>query len=279
MRTLKSIATTLLSVWCLSQSFVAAAQTPEMTVVFQPLGEAFFTFPESTADAWKDLVPVAIPLFPQNITTPSLKESTVSTVTVKAVHNGTWLAVLLMWSDPTANVHVETDQASDACAVQFPLQEVEKTSPFMGGKDFPVAILHWKAIWQQDVGTGYQQVTDLYPHTWVDTYRFGQKTATLANNPIAHEKRTSPVEELIAEGFGTLTTQRQQNARAASTWKDGTWSVVFSRKLNTRDSQDPILTPGEKTSLAFAVWDGSRDNVGARKNYAPWVATTLEKKP
>lgn len=139
----------------------------------------------------------------------------------------------------------------------------------MGSKGYPVAILHWKAIWQQDIDNHYQRVKDLYPNTYVETYRFGIEAAIDSKNPVSQPKRKSPVEELMAEGFGTLTTKPEQKALGSGVYSDGKWSVVFVKPLEKKRSQ---------TAIAFALWEGGNQNVGARKNYAPWVPFILEEK-
>lgn len=273
------------------------AYAQEIHAPFKNLSSAFFENPNPDDAVWNELSDAKVAMLPQNITTPGIQKVTIADVKVKALHNGKWLAVQLSWSDDKADMNVDTDLASDACAIQFPLLGADKTSPFMGAKEAPVAIMHWKAIWQNDVAGKYQDVTDLHPNTWYDFYFFatgkrpypvttsfestaGRNTlgAVYVKNPIAQLHRTVPVEELMAEGFGTLTTQKDQDSRGNGVWKDGRWVVVFTRPLSSGDSHDPKMTVGKPTAIAFALWDGAKANVGALKNYAPWVQMTLEKK-
>lgn len=273
MRNLKSIVIILLSAGWSSFGWAQEIQAP-----YLKLDEAFFTKPDPKAQVWNQVSEQVVPLFPQNITTPSLQQPTVTQLKVRALHNGRWLAVRLEWEDKTKNIHVATDQASDACAMQLPFGKADQTSPFMGNKGAPVTIIHWKAIWQEDSEGRFQKVTDLHPNTWVDTYRFGIQAASDLKNPVSWPGRKVPVEELIAEGFGTLTTQINQNASGAGLWKNGKWLVVLTRPLKSGDSQEHVLQPGAETALAFAVWEGGNLNVGARKNYALWTTLILEEK-
>lgn len=254
------------------------ALADDIKAKYADLKNGFFEKPNPADAVWDTATQIPVQLLPQNITTPGISKTTVPDLKVQALHNGKWLAVRLQWHDATENFHVETDQASDACAIQLPLKEADKTSPFMGDKNHPVEIIHWKAVWQNDVENGFQKVTDLYPNTWVDTYQFGKDVARSAGNPISLQERTLPVEELIAGGFGTLTHQSSQDAMAWGKWDRGQWTVVFTHELNSGDSADPVLKPGDKTVLAFAIWEGASGNVGARKNFAPWVPLILEKK-
>lgn len=238
----------------------------------------FFERPDPTSPEWEKIDGVTVTLLSQTVTQPSLDAPSIPSVEVKALHNGKWFAVRLAWPDTTQDLRVETGEMSDACAVQLPTGEATQTSPFMGNKGAPVSILHWKGIWQRDIEKGYQDVKDLHPNTWVDTYRFGIQAATEVKNPLADSGRRFPVEELTAEGFGTLTTQTRQSSTGWGIWEKGTWRVVLARPLKSKDTSDPKLSAGKATAVAFALWDGHKKNIGARKNYAPWMALTLEKK-
>lgn len=277
-------------------SSVAGAQ--EIRAPYKDLPKTFFQAPNPEDAVWKEISAIAVKLLPQNMTAPGLQVASVGELQTRAIHNGKWLAVWVSWADATRDVNVDTGMATDACAIQFPVGASDKTPPFMGAKGAPVAISHWKAIWQNDVAGKYQDVQDLHPNFWTDMYFFaeGQRPypvttsfnstaarntlgAVYVNNPIAQLHRKLPVEEAMAEGFGTLTTQPQQDTIGGGSYKDGRWSVVFMRKMSNGDSHDPKLKVGQNTAIAFAVWDGGQKNVGGRKNYAPWVPITLERKP
>lgn len=282
-------------------AIVAAAQTvsaQEIRAPYKGLPKAFFQSPNPEDPVWNEIPLTAVALSPQKMTTPGLATASVGELQARALHNGKWLAVLVSWADPTRDMNVDTGLASDACAIQFPVGAADKTSPFMGAKGAPVVISHWKAIWQNDIVGKYQDVQDLHPNFWTDMYFFAEGKhpypvttsfnstaarntlgAVYVNNPIAQLQRKIPVEEAMAQGFGTLTTQPQQDALGSGHYKEGRWSVVFVRPLSSGDKDDPEFKPGQNTVIAFAVWDGGQKNVGGRKNYAPWVPLTLERKP
>lgn len=252
-------------------------QAQELNTKRVALPDSFFEKPSPSDPAWDQATEASIILFPQNITTPGILQTTVNQLKVKSLHNGRQMAVRLEWNDISSDLYVDTDRATDACAIQLAVGDFSKTTPFMGDREHAVEIIHWKALWQRDLEKGAQKVTDLYPNTWFDTYRFGKEIAIEAGNPVSNQNRTTPVEQLMAVGFGTLTTQEQQNAGGWGIWQEGKWLVVLTRPLATGDPHDASLKPGEKTAIAFAVWEGASGNVGARKNYAPWVPLILEK--
>jgi DMSO reductase family type II enzyme heme b subunit len=81
--------------------------------------------------------------------------------------------------------------------------------------------------------------------------------------------RERPVEDLIAEGPGTLRPgTARSNGRGARTANG--WQVVISRPLPAG------LVPGGRTQVAFAVWQGAHGEAGARKMRSVWVPMALE---
>lgn len=151
---------------------------------------------------------------PQNITSPSLQKRTVPYVEFKSFHNGEYIAFLLEWLDPTKNDFVDTDKASDACAIQFPKGDFNATSPFMGHDGSPVVIFHWKAIWNRDIEKGFVDLEQIYPNVFTETYMFGKNIAKEAGNPLSQDNRESPAEQLTAIGFGTSTHSENPEIRA-----------------------------------------------------------------
>ena len=76
--------------------------------------------------------------------------------------------------------------------------------------------------------------------------------------------RRSPVEDLNAEGFSTLTTQAHQDVDGKGNWFNNRWSVVFKRSLTTSDQNDTQFSGG-KTPMAIAVWNGQNKERNGQK--------------
>ena len=76
--------------------------------------------------------------------------------------------------------------------------------------------------------------------------------------------RRSPVEDLNAEGFSTLTTQSHQDVDGSGNWSNHRWMVVFKRSLKTKDPNDTQFT-GKETPIAFAVWNGNNKERNGQK--------------
>lgn len=241
---------------------------------------------------WDEAPMLEVPLQPQTITRPMLQEVTIKTVRIRAMRDGRQIAWRLDWEAPTPAHNVDAGQFSDGVALQFPLQP---NTPFMmGGPGLPVRILHWKALWQRDIDQGYQEVEDLHPNYHADFYWFatGQfpfpvaqslsspearqfMPAMAAGNPVADPDRQTPVEELVAEGFGTATTVRSSPTAAHGAWREGKWTVVITRPLDPDDPLAAAIQSGSADAVALAVWDGSAANVGGRKHWSAWVPMKL----
>ena len=76
--------------------------------------------------------------------------------------------------------------------------------------------------------------------------------------------RRSPVEDLNAEGFSTLTTQSHQDVDGSGNWSNNRWMIVFKRLLRTEDTNDTQFT-GQKSPIAFAVWNGNNKERNGQK--------------
>ncbi|MBE7412884.1 MAG: ethylbenzene dehydrogenase-related protein [Leptospiraceae bacterium] len=245
----------------ISVSLFAQAQ---YTVKFIKVDTKYSEKPEPSAGFWKDVTPIKINLSAQQMTQPTLKESTVANLTFRSVHNNDTIFVLLEWGDSTRDSSLETEKMTDACAIQFPIKEMTKTSPFMGSKNSPVAIGQWKAVWQTDVEKGFQRIKDIYPNTWVEnTDKFGQNTALLSKNQASRDDRTTPSQLAIAEGFGSLALQPTTDLKSWGVWEKNTWKVGFAMKMK---SEKLKLESGKVTGISFAIWEGGKGNVGSRKN-------------
>jgi len=246
---------------------------------------------------WTEAAPVPVPLSAQQVALPQLTGASIQSVNVRALHNGSQLALLLEWADDTQDSQmIRVQDFRDAVAVQFPLVE---GPPFfcMGQAGGDVNIWHWKADWQADIAAR-QDMETIYPDMHVDSYPFADPSlgllagpadytdpnylpALAAGNLFAIGDRSSPVEDLVAGGFGTMTSQtaEEQNVQGFGSWADGLWQVIFLRELASPESHDVVFSPSRVYPLAFAVWDGSNGERDGRKSTSQWISLQFEKPP
>ncbi len=229
--------------------------------------------------------------------TPSVKN-----INVKSINDGEKISIMIEWIDSTRDAIVDADKFSDQVAIQLPLNPAVPPNFMMGNKNGKVHIINWKAVWQDDIEKGVRDVKEAYPNYWTDIYPMNEKAGdgsngkhdrdisanemasnngknflhgNYAGNPMSIFDRKVPCEEDMAEGYGSLTTQPNQNATAWGIWENNTWKVVITRPLNSTDADDAPLV--DKSKIAFAVWNGTYENVSGKKHYAMWTDLIIEK--
>jgi len=223
----------------------------------------------------------------QDLVEPRLMEPSTAEVLVRALTNGTDVAFRLQWRDPEANDLPGAGRFVDACAIQIPMKtERELPAPQMGEAGRGVEITFWRADWQAWVNGRGDAIRDLYPNASIDHYPF-EAPSLEPGSPAQKEMasryapaqalgnrragpRDNPVEDMIATGPGTLepaasTTSRGRGVRT----RDG-WAVVLARRLPAD------LAPHARGRVAFAVWEGSHQESGARKMRTGWIPLLIQ---
>lgn len=282
----------LLLAGVLARFKVPLASSQGVTIVAAQV-EGLLPLDDVTAAVWQEATAVSIPLSAQIIARPLFPQAHVKAVDVRALYNDTQIAFLVEWEDDSQDEDtVRIQDFADAVAVQFPLIE---TSPFfcMGQAGGNVNIWHWKADWQAAISTP-QDMDTTYPDMYVDNYPFADMTAgatapvesyadvnylpaLAAGNLFANPTYASPVEDLLAGGFGTLTSQpvAMQNVQGYGSYADGQWRVIFGRDLTSSQSEDAQFATDQVYSLAFAAWDGANEERNGQKSTSQWVSLQL----
>jgi DMSO reductase family type II enzyme heme b subunit len=230
-------------------------------------------------------------LVPQDVVEPKLLQPGIARVDVRALHNGDWIVFRLGWADATESVLAQTGITSDSVAIQLPMQAGSQVpDPAMGEAGKAVHLLYWKALWQDDAARaakGQDRVAALYPNATTDHYPFLANPAAkdemarryapadAAGNPITRRASASPVQELVAEGYGTTTAAATQQALGRGAWRAGRWFVTIARPLDEGEGV-ARLAVGQKTFLAVAVWDGAARQAGGRKMRSAWIPLVLD---
>lgn len=241
--------------------------------------------------AWDQSPVYTVNLMAQPMIAPRPKLTLTEKVQIQALYNKKAIAFRLTWEDPEKSDDGRLGKFSDAVALQFPLKpnQEQLPSPFMGSKEQPVHIYHWRAQYQKDQESGKPTMKDLYPNMSVDMYplefkdpEFPQGTpdqqrvfspAAALGNPQAYAKHG--VDEILAEGFGTSAVADSFEAESKGVWANGKWQVVISRPLQSKLGS--LIQSGSDNALCVAVWQGGQNEVGSRKSLSMmWINLNLE---
>lgn len=209
------------------------------------------------------------------------RKSRIREVSVQSLHNGKELGLLVSWADPfTARQLIQHEQFSDAVAVQFALSNPPPHLT-MGEKGKPVNIWYWRADREVNLAK-FQDLDRIYTGMRWDWYPFKDDPTFLtglgAGNYLSRQDLRSPVEDLNAEGFGSLTTQRgeEQNVGGKGVWSQGRWHILLIRSLSSPGPYDVHLSPGSSVPVAFGVWDGIQRDRDGQKSVTIWHTLLLE---
>ena len=222
----------------------------------------------------------------QDMVEPRLMEPSTAEVEVTAMTDGKRVAFRLEWIDDSQNDLPGPQHFIDACAIQLPQkQEANVPAPQMGEENKTVEIAYWRADWQAIVDGRADEITSIYPNASIDHYPF--RAESLKKDPKAQAEmerryaparrlgnnrsgpRKQPVEDMLAQGPGTLTrTDSVSSGRGVKT--DKGWAVVIIRPLPDG------LSPKNGSNIAFAIWQGAHKEAGARKMRTGWVPLALK---
>jgi len=245
--------------------------------------------PGDPADAaWRDAPVFTAPLVLQDMVEPRLLEPSTDKVQVRAITDGTRIAFRLEWADATDNDLPGLGRFADACAVQLPEHiEADAPAPQMGESGRAVQITYWRAFWQSAVDGRPDTIKALFPNATVDHYPFeapALEPGSAAQGEMARRYAPAralgnemagplqrPVQDLIAEGPGTIRPAAEQRSEGRGVRSEQGWSVVLSRPLPAG------LDAGRRTQVAFAVWQGAQQESGSRKMRSVWVPLTIER--
>jgi DMSO reductase family type II enzyme heme b subunit len=242
---------------------------------------------DANAPVW-DAVPLhASKMILQDLVDPRLLEPSTPEVQVKAITDGNEIAFRLEWTDETQNDLPGPKRFNDGCAVQLPAKvDPNVPAPQMGEAGKTVEISFWRADWQAIVEGRADNINSLYPNASVDHYP--SEAEPLKNDPKAQKEaalryaparalgnrragpRDQPVEDLIAEGPSTLSPAPNAISKGKGVRTAKGWAVVISRPMPVGFSAS---TPSQ---IAFAVWEGSHVEVGARKMRTGWVPLIMK---
>ncbi|HUI24509.1 MAG TPA: ethylbenzene dehydrogenase-related protein [Candidatus Kryptonia bacterium] len=238
--------------------------------------------------AWEHAPVFSAALVQQDMVEPRLLQPSSDKVDVRAVTDGRTIVFRLEWTDSTKDDLPGLGKFSDACAVQLPVTSgPDVPAPQMGEAQRPVEITYWRAFWQSTVDGREDSINALFPNATVDHYPF--EAASLEKGSTAQQEmakryaparalgndmagpRDRPVQDLVAEGPGTIRPAAKQTSDGRGVRTKAGWRVVLSRTVPAG------LEAGQRTQVAFAVWEGTHQESGSRKMRSVWFPLLLQK--
>ncbi len=236
---------------------------------------------------WQTAVPVDLHLMPLWWRAERPEE-----LTVRALHDGKDLAILLSWADASHDATaIRPQDFRDAAAVAFSLTP---EPPFfaMGQPGGPVNIWMWKAERQADLEPAFQDIDKVYPNIGIDSYpnllrspieQPTRSALTLQSDPtfvtawgagniVADPTRKSATEDLTAQGFGTLRARPRddQAVDALGVYETGAYHVQLRRALRGGKAEAVALAPGSRAPISFAIWNGAAGDRDGKKSVTIW---------
>lgn len=212
---------------------------------------------------------------------------------VAALHDGQTIALRLTWIDVSKNdATVRPQDFEDMAAMQVFKGSVE---PFlgMGSPAQGVDVWHWRASWH-GAAQAPPDVETAHPNMAIDMYPFERPgagprhasadqprefiTARAAGNLRSDPSETFTGTNLQVKGVGTTTMRPKmsQIVKATGEWRTGRWTVTLRRNLTATPEEGVALGPGDRVSVAFAIWDGAFRDRNGQKLVSIWHDLQLE---
>ena len=233
-------------------------EPPRVREVVRALRVEAGELPSSPGDsAWARAEAFYVPLVGQIVVKPRWFAPTVDGVWVQAMHDGSRLAMRLVWHDPSrspdpawdewlgrvrtvltdADAPIASAQGADRFVVQFParVEEGGERPFFLGGSARRPA----------------------YGIRWTST--------------------SDRIEEGTLTGLASFAPRATADVTHASRWADGAWELQIVRPLALTDSTaGPALVAGRAIPIAFRAADGSNGEDDVRGSVSAWYAIYLD---
>ncbi len=240
---------------------IVAAQAPE--IVAKRIEGGIVLDGVASEDFWEKAPAITVPL-----SASTAAGGHVKSVTVKAVHNGSWLFILLTWEDPTMNIeHAEEEEEEEhhleVLKEQLAAAELQDRAAllwYMGG-----GLMSLPCMKLGTNGAVTEGEADLWHwHAASNNPDSPQYEAT-APHPFATDEYTNT--QARTEDSG----ESEYDVWARGKWSNGVWTLELARKFNTKDAEHDVqFKLGETYHVAFAIYDGGSGEDEESKSTSKW---------
>ena len=264
-------------------SFAKVKSSDTSAVVATKTGDSLTDVsPES--DIWEDATFSNVVLYPQTAISFNDKKSIelnknngAKTAKVAALFNDKEIAVAIMWKDATNDVFQgdTTDTYADGVAMQFAKTTNPAKLPYigMGSEGREVAIYLQKAQYNTFEPNGNGNVDLQVSRNQTNHYdQFGSKDLTDFDTKVANAGSDDYERVFVSAGFRSMTevrgTESKSNMKISRT--DDGWMATLVRPI-----KDGLADLSKSFPVAFATWDGAKNNRNGLKLLSGWNAVTL----
>jgi DMSO reductase family type II enzyme heme b subunit len=219
---------------------------------------------DPVAPIWGTIPATEFPMSPQVHWPKRIGSVTAKSVKVRGVHNNKQISFMVEYADPTQD-------PADAAALEFMVGD--KKAHFAHGQPMgqveggPVNIWYWRndvpaAADMSAMGFGTlkkQAQQDVQAKAvWKDEktkITFKERKQSLRKDPKGELMKDPKTGDPIVD----------EETKVVEQDVSGVWRVVFTRALSTIDKEDVQIQPGTFPNVAFAVWDGKKQESGDLK--------------
>ncbi|HZJ07817.1 MAG TPA: ethylbenzene dehydrogenase-related protein [Nocardioidaceae bacterium] len=229
---------------------------------------------DPSAGVWDRAPETQMALTAQQTTYP-FGGGSIPVVRVRSLHFQKRIYVRIEWDDSTKDDSTASvEQFADAVALELPATPGSTVpSVCMGQADSGVNIWQWRADRESALARA-----ETHTNGYVDDDQSTADRAREVDNPSATARR--PVQDLVAQGFGTLGPAEHQAVAGRGLYggsnESGHWAVVLARGFQAPGEGQPAFKVGERTDIAFAVWngiEGDRDGIKSVSEFATLVVS------
>jgi len=209
-------------------------------------------------------------------------KANIKEVSVKSGVHGDSVYFLMQWNDSTQDEqhkpyvwdnakgkYGKGKQREDRLAIQFAMTGDYDVN-WLSGNLFTADIWHWKAARSNGLGLAQDKMTIITDQKMKKAYKgkaTNGKTIYIRRKSdegskfyktaryTSKEKDIMPKYVLASSATGSIA-----DVKAKGVWDNGQWTLEFSRKLNTGNSDDVVFTAGQSVKGGIAIFDHSGDD-------------------
>jgi len=206
------------------------------------------------------------------------EEAPKKTVSMKAVHDGDSICILMVWADADQNdqhspfvwkdsaYEADEEKVEDSCSIAFAL-EGKFDSDMKAGIESKWDVWEWGAA-RTNAGFARDRM-HLYsktkPPETIKSKRMTDKDGAFiflarpedAGTPVT-KKNEAPAAKgapMVPQFVAQTPTGSAADVQCKGAWAGGKWTVEFRRKLNTGNKDDTAFAAGKEVQFAVATFD------------------------